>query len=391
MDHRIARGQAAPACLEVPVLGGHFFNPYPAGAPCARRFFLGKFPKELNFAPDFQLRMPILSIILAMRTMLHSSLIAVGLLFFAANCGAQAPKQVSPVSPASLAEKGLALAEKGHCTEALPLLKKAIRQISNRELLKKAGLVGVNCAMTHDAYAEVLPFLEVLTKEFPRDPEVLYAAIHAYSDLSFRTSQDLMREAPFSYQVHELNAEALEVQNKWDEAAAEYRKILEVNPMLPGIHARLGRVLLSGPQPSAEAVAQAKKNFEDELAINPNNAAAEYVLAEIAKNDGDFPTAIRHYTRATTIDTGFAEAYLGLGTVLAANKQFTEAIPPLESYEKLAPDSPTGHYQLALAYAGAGRKEDANREAALQRDTAKALEQIKRRVAEGLEQQKPPQ
>jgi hypothetical protein len=38
-----------------------------------------------------------------------------------------------------------------------------------------------------------------------------------------------------------------------------------------------------------------------------------------------------------------------------------------------------------------GRKEDANREAALQRDTAKSLEQLKRRVAEGLERQKPPQ
>jgi hypothetical protein len=57
----------------------------------------------------------------------------------------------------------------------------------------------------------------------------------------------------------------------------------------------------------------------------------------------------------------------------------------------MAPDSPTGHYQLALAYNGVGRKEDANREAALQRDTAKSLEQLKRRVAEGLERQKPPQ
>jgi tetratricopeptide (TPR) repeat protein len=326
-----------------------------------------------------------------MRSLLASFLAFVGLFSCAAGGYAQTPKQASPANPATLAEKGIALAQSGHCTEALPLLKKSIRQISNRELLKKAGLVGINCAMTHNAALDALPFLEVMAKEFPRDPEVLYAAIHAYSDLSFRTSQDLMREAPFSYQVHELNAEALEVQNRWDEAAAEYRKILEIDPMLPGIHARLGRVLLSGPQPSPEAVAQAKKNFEDELQINPNNAASEYVLAELAKNDGDFPTAIRHYTRATKIDAGFAEAYLGLGSVLVTNKQFAEAIPPLESYEKLAPDSPTGHYQLALAYAGAGRREDANREAALQRDTAKALEQIKRRVAEGLEQQKPPQ
>jgi superkiller protein 3 len=244
--------------------------------------------------------------------------------------------------------------------------------------------------MTHNAPSDALDFLAVLQREFPRDPEVLYAAVHAFSDLSLRASQDLVREAPFSYQVHLLNAEALETQGKSQEAAAEYQKILDINPMMPGIHARLGRVLLSG-QPTAEAVAQAKKNFEDELAINPNNATAEYVLGELARNSDDLSGAIQHYSRATKLDVNFAEAYLGLGSALVATKQFSEAIPPLETYEKLAPDSPTGHYQLALAYNGAGRKEDANREAALQRETTKALEQVKRRVAEGLERQKPPQ
>lgn len=245
--------------------------------------------------------------------------------------------------------------------------------------------------MTHNAPSDALPFLEVLVHEFPRDPEVLYAAAHVYSDLSLRTSQELMREAPFSYQVHLLNAEALETQGKWPEAAAEYRKILDINPTLPGVHARLGRVLLSGAQPTADAVAKAKQNFEQELEIDPNNAASEYVLGELAKEEGDFSTSISHYTRATKIDNSFAEAYLGLGSALVSTKQFADAIPPLETYEKLAPDSPTGHYQLALAYNGIGRKEDANREAALQRDTAKSLEQLKRRVAEGLEHQKPPQ
>ena len=53
----------------------------------------------------------------------------------------------------------------------------------------------------------------------------------------------------------------------------------------------------------------------------------------------------------------------------------------------MAPDSPTGHYQLALAYAGAGRKDDANREAALQREAAEALEAVKRRAATAMEKQ----
>jgi len=288
------------------------------------------------------------------------------------------------VSAQQTLERAASLAEAGHCSEALPLLKKAIRQTTDKEVERRAGLDGLHCAMTHNMPFESLTFLDQLTRDFPRDPEVLYTATHAFSDLSLMTSQQLAREAPFSYQVHLLNAEALETQGKWDEAAAEYRKILEINPMLPGVHARLGRALISKPQPSPEVVAQAKKNFEDELEIDPRNASAEYVLGELARNDNDLSAATRHYTRATSLDAGFAEAYLGLGMSLVSSKRFAEAIPPLEKYEKMAADSPTGHFQLALAYAGVGRKDDANREAALQRETAASLEKVRRRVAEGL-------
>jgi len=303
---------------------------------------------------------------------------------------AQSPGKNASAVPAIDPRRAIALVESGHCVEALPLLKKFVRQVSDRDLKKRIGLLGLNCSMTHDRPSQALDFLAVLEQEFPRDPEVLYAAAHAFSDLSLRASQNLVREAPFSYQVHLLNAEALETQGKTDEAAAEYQRILDMDPTLPGIHARLGRVLLTG-QPSPEALAQARKNFEEELEIDPRNAAAEYVLGELAKNAEDLASAVQPYSRATKIDNGFAEAYLGLGSALVASNQFADAIAPLEAYEKLAPDSPTGHYQLALAYNGVGRKQDANREAALQRESAKALEQVKRRVAEGLERKKPPQ
>jgi tetratricopeptide (TPR) repeat protein len=294
-------------------------------------------------------------------------------------------------SNVSGAEQALSLAESGRCSQALPLLRKTIRQVADKDLKKRIGLNGIHCAMTHDRPFESLVFLEVLTAEFARDPEALYSVTHAFSDLSLRASQELAREAPFSYQVHLLNAEALEVQQKWDEAAIEYRKILELNPFLPGIHARLGRALLTkDPQPSSELVAEAKRHFEEELEIDPKNANAEYVLGELARSANDFSAAIRHYSRATNLDAEFAEAYLGLGAALVSAKRFSEAIPPLEKYEKFAPDSPTGHFQLALAYAGAGRKEDANREAALQRESAQSLEQIRRRAADALLQRQAP-
>jgi tetratricopeptide (TPR) repeat protein len=302
---------------------------------------------------------------------------------------AQTPPKAAPAS-GSDGERAAKLAESGHCTEALPLLRKAIHQTANRDLKKRIGLDGLHCAMTHDTPYESLEFLAVLSRDFPHDPDVLYAATHAYSDLSMRSSQDLARDAPFSYEVHELNAEALEMQGKWDEAAVEYRKILEINPMLPGIHARMGRTLLSKPQPSAVEVEQARKNFEEELEIDPRNAAAEYVLGQLAADGKDSATAIQHFTRATKLDASFSEAYLGLGTALNSAKRFAEAIPALEAYEKLAPDSPSGHYQLAFAYAGAGRRDDANREAALQRQTAEALEAVKRKAAIAQEKQQAP-
>jgi tetratricopeptide (TPR) repeat protein len=308
------------------------------------------------------------------------------LAFLPATGDGQVSRSSGSPSAAGLAERGASLAESGHCSEALPLLAKSIRQVADRDLKKRIGLDGLHCAMTHDVPYSSLDFLQVLCRDFPNDPEVLYAATHAYSDLSVHASHELMREAPFSYQVHELNGEALESQGKWDEATAEYRKILEINPLLPGIHARLGRALLSRGQPTAEVIEEVKKNFEAELEIDPNNASAEYVLGELAQDANDLPTAIRHLSRATKLDASFSDAYLALGMAFVSAKRFPEAIPTLETYEKLAPDSPTGHFQLAQAYAGVGRKDDANREAALQRQSAEVLEQAKRRVQIGMQQ-----
>jgi tetratricopeptide (TPR) repeat protein len=282
------------------------------------------------------------------------------------------------------AERGISLAENGQCDEAVRLLKKSLHQITDRDELKRVGLDGLHCTMTPKVSLDSLPFLEMLGREFPADPEVLYAATHAYSDLSQRASQDLLREAPFSYQVHQLSAESLEVQGRCEEAAAEYRKILQMSPLLPGIHYRLGRALLSKQNPSPDDVNAAKEQFQQELEVDPKNAGAEYVLGELARQDSDLPLAIQHFSRATKLDAALSEAYLGLGMSLVASKQFKDAIPPLETYEKLEPDSPTGHYQLALAYSGVGRRDDANREASLQRESAQNLEQVKRKIAEGV-------
>ena len=210
-----------------------------------------------------------------------------------------------------------------------------------------------------------LEFLRLLNREFPDDPDVLYLSVHTYSDLSTRASAELATKAGNSYQAHELNAEALEVQGKWQDAEKEYRSVLEKNPNQPGIHFRLGRLLLSMPNPPADAQQQAKKEFEEELRIDPTNAGAEYVLGELDRQSNSYPEAIQHFSKATKLDPSFAAAYLGLGVSLMSEKNYAEAISPLENAVKLQPANPAGHYSLATAYSRAGRKSDADREFAV--------------------------
>jgi Tfp pilus assembly protein PilF len=290
------------------------------------------------------------------------------LIFFAFLAGlmseAQSAGKPAPDS-SSIARHAVDLAENGHCSDALPLLTKSFAQVKERELKLKVGADGVRCAMALHQAGAALDFLRALQREFPKDPDVLYVAVHAYSDLSTMASQELARDDAGSYQAHELLAEAFESQGKWDDAEKEYRGILQQNPNLPGIHFRLGRLLLSRPNPSADAANEAKQEFVDELKIDPKNAGAEYVLGELARQAQQWDEAAAHFSRAAKLDPQFGEAFLGLGMALIAEKQFADAVAPLQTAVKLAPRNPNAHYNLALAYSRSGHKEEGEKEFAI--------------------------
>jgi tetratricopeptide (TPR) repeat protein len=265
-------------------------------------------------------------------------------------------------------QHGLDLATAGQCQEAVPLLKKSISQSSDKDFKHTAGLAGLRCAMVSNQFVAAQDFLRMLVREFPSDPEVLYAEVHTYSDLATRASQELATRAPDSAQAHELNAEALEMQGKWEQAQKEYEKVLQQDPNVPGIHFKVGRLLLSEPKPPADVAEQAKTEFQKELKIDPSNAGAEYVLGELARQAQDSDAAIQHFSQATKLDPNFSDAFLGLGMAFISAKQFPEAVPALEVAVKLEPQNPAAHYNLGLAYTRVGRREEADRQFAIHRE-----------------------
>jgi tetratricopeptide (TPR) repeat protein len=265
------------------------------------------------------------------------------------------------------ADRAIDLAAKGRCREALPVLKKAAAHLVDKQQKYRTLMLTARCAMSLDQTQTAVDALIVLNREFPHDPDVLYSATHFYSELASRTAQELAATAPTSHQAEQLEAEAFESQGNWDKAIAQYKKILEQEPKLAGIHYRLGRIAFSNSPADTE---NAKKEFEEELKIAPDNASAEFMLGEIARQAGQWDDAITHFSRAAKLDEGFQEAYLALGISFNSAGKFSDAVAPLQTYAKMQPGDPAGHYQLATAYARTGRKQDADREMTLQRQAA---------------------
>lgn len=273
--------------------------------------------------------------------------------------------------------KAIELAEQGRCREAIPVLRMAVAGSSSKEERKRAGVLGVRCAMSADDRLVAGELLGQLARQFPNDPDVLYIAAHAYSDLSGRAAGELAQKAPLSVQARRMSAEAFELQGKWDEASKEYEAILARNPREPGIHFFIARILFSRPDAGAGWEDRAKQELQKELEIEPRNAVGEFLLGEIAKKSLDWDQAIAHFSKAAKLDAGFGEAFMEWGFALVTAKRYEEALAPLQTAVKLQPGNPAAHYNLGMALSRTGHSAEAEKEFAIQRQINAAIDERK--------------
>src|SRR2546425_1393128 len=127
------------------------------------------------------------------------------------------------------------------------------------------------------------------------------------------------------------------------------------------LHYRFGRLLLTAPK-TATTADSARREFEEELKLDPSNAGAEYILGELARQARQFPEAVAHFSRSAELDPQFADAFIGLGKSLVSAGRPSDAIAPLETAVRLQPENAVAHYQLSFAYRRAGRPQDAEKE-----------------------------
>jgi tetratricopeptide (TPR) repeat protein len=280
---------------------------------------------------------------------------------------AQTPKAAAPPRAALSPDEAISLAEQGRCRESISALKHVMASTVAAETRKQAGVLGVRCSLVMDDRDSTDEFIRSLSRQFPKDPDVLFVIVHAYSDLSTRTAQDLARTAPDSLAAHKLGAEAFEMQGNWDAAEHEYERIIQKDPNARDIHFLLGRLLLSRPNPSPDTPERAKQEFLKEIQIDPQNAGAHYILGELARGDDKCDEAINYFSEAAKLDSNFGEAYVGWGFCLVRLKKYEEAIPLLRTGERLVPRNEEVHNSLAIALERSGHKEEAEKEFAIHR------------------------
>ena len=255
----------------------------------------------------------------------------------------------------------MSLSETGRYTEALPGLQNGFRRARDPGLKR---LVGLHLERAYTGLRRDPEAVEValqLTKLYPGDPEVLYHTGRLCGNFAYLAMQQLSQVAPQSAWRHQASGELFESQGQYDLAVREYRAVLALDPGRPGIHFRLGRVLLRSRRSDSQAAAL--HEFEQELQIDPSNASAAYELGELYRKSGQLEKARDFFEMALKHYPDFEEARVGLGRVLIALRRPELALPHLRQALSLSPDDEVGYYQLAEAYKSLG--DSANRQKAL--------------------------
>ena len=145
-------------------------------------------------------------------------------------------------------------------------------------------------------------------------------------------------------------------EGKVEEALADYRRALEINPTYLNAHNNLGYALAQQGR-YAEAVA----TYRAALRSNPGHLEVRNNLANALADLSQLPEAMEHYEFVLAKDPSHVNALNGSGVALAMQQRLPEAKQRLERALQVAPDNPSAHHNLGNVYSMLGLKEEAQR------------------------------
>jgi tetratricopeptide (TPR) repeat protein len=255
---------------------------------------------------------------------------------------------------------GLSEANIGQNADAIAHLHPAFHHIDDPDLRLAVGKRLFSLLFEQGDLERAAETVATLEEMQPGNIDVLYAAHQVYSRLESRIFLNMAQVAPDSARMYQLRGDRLANMGKIKAAIAAYRRAIESDPHVAGVHFELAEILSASPDSSERA--QAEGEYLKELANHPLDEKSECRLGDIDMQRSDVKGAIQHYRRALELQPDDSDANEGYGMALLASDSPLQARTYLKRAIELDPASITAHYHLSQACRKAGDMEAAKHE-----------------------------
>lgn len=203
------------------------------------------------------------------------------------------------------------------------------------------------CDVATEQYAQAAEEYRELASGDPDQADALYELGQNYMGLASQLTDRMSHAEPDSAWARGLGADLLAVSARWIDAALNYRKALAADSRQPGLHTSLGNVCLRQGQ-----LAQAKAEFEAELALDANLPEAWLGLAEAHLANSEPQKSLENVFRIVEIYPSFLSKDSDFPLVELSPASAAQAITAVQA----APATPGQHFLLSKLYQVAGNE-----------------------------------
>jgi Tfp pilus assembly protein PilF len=259
---------------------------------------------------------------------------------------------------------------------AKALLQNSFSKLTDVSLRTQVGMELVALYEREGDAEHAIAVLQNLVDLNPDSVDILYLAQRLYRELADQTLNKLAILAPASARMQQVIAQHLINAGEVQGAIDHYKRALEIDPRIPGVHYELAQAILESDSTNAATQAAAQKELETAIAVDGDSGSIQCKLGRIALLLADTDSAHTHYARAFAIDPQDPESQLGLGTVLMMSGKLEDARKYLEMAVRSDPLNDAGHYRLAQVYRRLQMVDEAKKEVELSIEIKKTKEQV---------------
>ena len=242
-------------------------------------------------------------------------------------------------------------------------LETAFPHLADAKVQLDAGEVLIGLYSNGGDLEKAAGIVSTLLGSRPTNASLLYLSYRIHSDLANRAILTMAMADPASAELYQTMARELARQGETDQAIADYREALRINPRLPGAHTELGDLFFHSQDEKLRAAAAGE--FQAALDANPGDEKAELAMGVLAARRGDLTSAYTDDSRALQLEANDSDACTELAKVLIQMDRNDEARQLLERAVQIDPSNDVAHFRLSTLYRKQGKTDEAKEQVEL--------------------------